>query len=52
MAVISVCGPANEAAFFPTNIVKGGFNWGLHFKWENMYANQLSKMKDYVRPIR
>jgi len=33
-------------------IVKGGFNWGLHFKWDLLPADQLKTAEDFVRPIR
>ncbi|XP_072029532.1 polypeptide N-acetylgalactosaminyltransferase 11-like [Amphiura filiformis] len=43
---------ADTFVYTSSPIVKGGFNWGLHFKWENVHSSQLSKKEDYVRPIR
>lgn len=33
-------------------LVRGGFNWGLHFKWENLPTGTLANEEDFVRPIR
>ena len=33
-------------------LVRGGFNWGLHFKWENVPKNLLNTDEDFVKPIR
>ncbi|XP_069690847.1 polypeptide N-acetylgalactosaminyltransferase 35A-like isoform X2 [Periplaneta americana] len=33
-------------------LVRGGFNWGLHFKWENLPTGTLAIEEDFVRPIR
>lgn len=27
---------ADTFTYSPSPIVRGGFNWGLHFKWENL----------------
>lgn len=32
-------------------IVKGGFNWGLHFKWDSIPPSQLKEKADYIKPI-
>ncbi|XP_033639451.1 polypeptide N-acetylgalactosaminyltransferase 11-like [Asterias rubens] len=32
-------------------MVKGGFNWGLHFKWENLNSSLLKGKEDYVKPF-
>ncbi|CAG0878994.1 unnamed protein product [Darwinula stevensoni] len=32
-------------------MVKGGFNWGLHYKWDNIPRSLLRKPEDFVRPI-
>lgn len=32
-------------------LVRGGFNWGLHFKWINVPNESLAKDEDFVRPI-
>lgn len=33
-------------------LVRGGFNWGLHFKWENVPTGLLATENDFVLPIR
>ena len=33
-------------------LVRGGFNWGLHFSWEPVPKHLLVKPVDYVLPIR
>ncbi|KAJ8871595.1 hypothetical protein PR048_027921 [Dryococelus australis] len=38
--------------YSPSPLVRGGFNWGLHFKWENLPLGTLSKQEDFVKPIR
>ncbi|KAI1307558.1 Polypeptide N-acetylgalactosaminyltransferase 11 [Halotydeus destructor] len=32
-------------------LVRGGFNWGLHFKWDSIPRDQLLTKKDFVKPI-
>lgn len=32
-------------------LVRGGFNWGLHFKWDPIPLTLLQKKSDYVKPI-
>ena len=33
-------------------LVRGGFNWGLHFSWEPVPNSLLKNKEDYVKPIR
>lgn len=33
-------------------LVRGGFNWGLHFKWENLPIGSLVNEEDFVKPIK
>lgn len=33
-------------------LVRGGFNWGLHFKWDNLPINTLVNDEDFVKPIK
>ena len=33
-------------------LVRGGFNWGLHFSWEPVPKHLLVKPEDFVQPIR
>ncbi|XP_055541211.1 polypeptide N-acetylgalactosaminyltransferase 35A [Wyeomyia smithii] len=32
-------------------LVRGGFNWGLHFKWDNLPKGMLAKESDFVGPF-
>ena len=32
-------------------LVRGGFNWGLHFKWDSLPDQFLKKPEDFVKPI-
>jgi len=38
--------------YTPSPLVRGGFNWGLHFKWDSLPEQTLSKPEDFVKPIR
>ncbi|XP_052865700.1 polypeptide N-acetylgalactosaminyltransferase 35A [Anopheles cruzii] len=33
-------------------LVRGGFNWGLHFKWDNLPTGSLEHETDFVGPFR
>ena len=33
-------------------LVRGGFNWGLHFSWEPVPKHLLIQPEDFVQPIR
>ena len=33
-------------------LVRGGFNWGLHFSWEAVPKHLLVKPEDFVQPLR
>ncbi|KAI0239338.1 Polypeptide N-acetylgalactosaminyltransferase 11 [Lamellibrachia satsuma] len=33
-------------------LVRGGFNWGLHFRWDSLPDNMLREKEDYVQPIK
>lgn len=33
-------------------LVRGGFNWGLHFKWDPLPVNTLKHDEDFVKPIK
>ncbi|KAK5646020.1 hypothetical protein RI129_004484 [Pyrocoelia pectoralis] len=43
---------ADTFAYTPSPLVRGGFNWGLHFKWENLPTGTLSKPIDFINPIK
>ena len=32
-------------------LVRGGFNWGLHYKWDTIPGDMLQSKADYVKPI-
>ena len=33
-------------------LVRGGFNWGLHFSWDPIPRSLLQTKEDYVKPVR
>lgn len=33
-------------------LVRGGFNWGLHFKWDSLPENFLKTREDFAKPIK
>lgn len=33
-------------------MVKGGFNWALHFKWDSLSNEELQTKKDFIKPIK
>ncbi|VVC86258.1 unnamed protein product [Leptidea sinapis] len=33
-------------------LVRGGFNWGLHFKWDNLPKGSLKDDADFIKPIK
>ncbi|KAJ8961296.1 hypothetical protein NQ318_008982 [Aromia moschata] len=43
---------ADTFAYTSSPLVRGGFNWGLHFKWENLPKGTLDKNEDFVKPIK
>ncbi|CAH1789835.1 unnamed protein product [Owenia fusiformis] len=36
----------------PSPLVKGGFNWGMHYRWDNIPMDQLKTKADMVKPIK
>ncbi|XP_054767979.2 polypeptide N-acetylgalactosaminyltransferase 11-like [Lytechinus pictus] len=42
---------ADTFAYTGSPLVKGGFNWGMHFKWESIRPGKLAGKEDYVKPI-
>lgn len=43
---------ADTFAYTPSPLVRGGFNWGLHFKWVNVPSNLLTKDEDFLGPFK
>ncbi|KAI4465254.1 n-acetylgalactosaminyltransferase [Holotrichia oblita] len=43
---------ADTFTYTASPLVRGGFNWGLHFKWENLPTGTLTKDDDFVKPIK
>lgn len=42
---------ADTFEYSASPLVRGGFNWGLHFKWENLRMGSLSSEEDFIKPI-
>lgn len=42
---------ADTFAYTGSPLVRGGFNWGLHFKWDNLPKGQLQKDADFLGPF-
>lgn len=42
---------ADTFEYTPSPLVKGGFNWGLHFRWDPVKKGELKTIDDYVKPI-
>uniref|UniRef100_A0A4W5MJC4 Polypeptide N-acetylgalactosaminyltransferase n=1 Tax=Hucho hucho TaxID=62062 RepID=A0A4W5MJC4_9TELE len=43
---------ADTLAYSPSPIVRGGFNWGLHFKWDPVPASELNSPDGALGAIR
>uniref|UniRef100_H3D7P5 Polypeptide N-acetylgalactosaminyltransferase n=1 Tax=Tetraodon nigroviridis TaxID=99883 RepID=H3D7P5_TETNG len=43
---------ADTLSYSPSPIVRGGFNWGLHFKWDPVPPAELKSPQGPVGPIR
>lgn len=43
---------ADTLSYSPSPIVRGGFNWGLHFKWDPVPPSELKSPQGPVGPIR
>ena len=41
----------NTFEYTASPLVRGGFNWGLHFKWDSVPRHLLLEKKDYIKPI-
>lgn len=42
---------SNTFQYSASPIVKGGFNWGLHFKWDSVPRSMLAAKSDFIKPI-
>lgn len=42
---------ADTFAYTASPLVRGGFNWGLHFKWDNLPKGALVKETDFLGPF-
>ncbi|XP_068633615.1 polypeptide N-acetylgalactosaminyltransferase 35A isoform X2 [Battus philenor] len=43
---------ADTFEYSASPLVRGGFNWGLHFKWDNLPKGTLKDTEDFVKPIK
>lgn len=43
---------ADTLTYSPSPIVRGGFNWGLHFKWDPVPPSELNGPEGGIGPIR
>ncbi|KAJ8737723.1 hypothetical protein PYW08_000318 [Mythimna loreyi] len=43
---------ADTFEYSASPLVRGGFNWGLHFKWDNLPKGTLRTDEDFVKPIK
>lgn len=50
MPVIDIINP-DTFEYSASPLVKGGFNWGLHFKWDSVSPALLKDKEDYIKPI-
>lgn len=51
MPVIDIIN-ADTFQYTGSPLVRGGFNWGLHFKWDNLPIGTLKHEDDFVKPIK
>ncbi|XP_031848535.1 polypeptide N-acetylgalactosaminyltransferase 35A [Nomia melanderi] len=51
MPVIDIIDP-DTFQYTSSPLVRGGFNWGLHFKWDNLPVGTLKHDEDFVKPIK
>ena len=43
---------ADTFNYTPSPLVKGGFNWGLNFKWDSIPRSELQTDADYAKPFK
>nr|XP_023017071.1 polypeptide N-acetylgalactosaminyltransferase 35A-like [Leptinotarsa decemlineata] len=51
MPIIDIINP-DTFAYSSSPLVRGGFNWGLHFKWDNLPRGTLNTKGDFIKPIK
>ncbi|OAD62591.1 Polypeptide N-acetylgalactosaminyltransferase 35A, partial [Eufriesea mexicana] len=51
MPVIDIINP-DTFQYTSSPLVRGGFNWGLHFKWDNLPVGTLVHDEDFIKPIK
>ncbi|XP_043255838.1 polypeptide N-acetylgalactosaminyltransferase 35A-like isoform X1 [Colletes gigas] len=51
MPVIDIINP-DTFQYTSSPLVRGGFNWGLHFKWDNLPVGTLEHDEDFIKPIK
>ncbi|CAH2035238.1 unnamed protein product, partial [Iphiclides podalirius] len=53
-AVVPIIDVINADTFEYTGspLVRGGFNWGLHFKWDNLPKGTVKEKEDFIKPIK
>ncbi|KAJ8687555.1 hypothetical protein QAD02_023349 [Eretmocerus hayati] len=51
MPVIDIIN-ADTFQYVSSPLVRGGFNWGLHFKWDSLPKGSLENEQDFVNPIK
>lgn len=49
--VIDIINP-DTFAYTSSPLVRGGFNWGLHYKWDSLPAGTLVKSEDFLGPFK
>lgn len=42
---------ADTFAYSASPLVRGGFNWGLHYRWDNIPKDQLKKEQNFAGPF-
>lgn len=51
MPVIDIIN-ADTFQYSSSPLVRGGFNWGLHFKWDSLPVDTLKTEEDFIKPIK
>ncbi|OQR66564.1 polypeptide N-acetylgalactosaminyltransferase 11-like [Tropilaelaps mercedesae] len=42
---------ADTFEYTPSPLVKGGFNWGMHFRWDNLPKGYFKTERDFIAPL-